>query len=191
MSGQIPKLQDNVVKFINKCAREVGKFEEEAFDRDMFCECLDQKMESPIEQILYVALNTIRRLNWISDGDPVAIEGVDFILGLEVWPQREIGKYRVDFIVGYGRYPKRGEKGYYQEWKEVIVECDSQAFHERTEPERRHEKARDRFLQSKGHKIFRFTGTEIVREPMRVAKEIISYVTGIDTTDLLEDSNWE
>jgi Uncharacterized protein conserved in bacteria len=62
------------------------------------------------------------------------------------------------------------------ESRQVIVECDSQQFHERTEEERRYEKQRDRFLTVEGYKVFHFTGAEIVRNPWSVAAEILEFV---------------
>jgi len=56
-----------------------------------------------------------------------------------------------------------------------VVECDSQQFHERTEEERRYEKARDRFLQKKGYKIFHYTGADIKSNYKKIVREIIRY----------------
>lgn len=180
------KLEKNVWDFLDRCCKEVGKHEEMGFSQEMFCACIEKGIESPIEQILYMAIHTIIRLNYIDEADIETFNGENYIVGFWIDPQHKIDKYRVDFLVSYGESPKKGEQGYYQKIRKVIVECDSQAFHERTEPERRYEKARDRYLQSHGYKVFRYTGSEIVKEPMRVAKEIVAFVIEQDIEDLLD-----
>ena len=61
--------------------------------------------------------------------------------------------------------------------KKIIIECDSQLFHERTEKERRYEKLRDRYFTKKGYKIFHYTGKEITDYPCKIAAEILAYIT--------------
>lgn len=180
------KLVKNVLDFIGKCAKQIGDFEEDNFSQNTFNECLDLGIESPIEQILYCALKAVREFNFINQSDPIEICGKDYLKGLEIKPQEMVGNYRVDFKISYfGRiYPDET-----QDIKIVIVECDSQQFHERTEKERRYEKKRDRFLITKGYKTFHYTGSEIVKNAFEIAAEIISFVTGIE--DIVKDNNLE
>ncbi len=181
------KLCADVLKLISKCSKEIGKYEEDSANQNLFYECLELEMESPIEQMVYCALRTACRLNAITEADPIEVNGSYAIRGFEIEPQAKIGKYRVDFrITQYGSAVKKP-----QPQKSVIVECDSQEFHERTEKQRRYEKARDRMLTTKGLKVFHFTGKEILHEPMRVAAEIIAFVMDIDIDDIQLDSNIE
>lgn len=53
------------------------------------------------------------------------------------------------------------------------------------ECKRRYEKQRDRFLTKQGYKILHFTGTKIWNDPMSVAAEVISFLTGDSTENLL------
>lgn len=182
-------IKNNVLDFMEKCAKEVGEKAKGEFYDSMYCDCIEQGMQSPIEHILYVAFNTIARLNDYEPSDPVDIGDEHYIVGIDLWCQHRIGKYRVDFLAFYGKYPRRGEKGYFQHSKKLVVECDSQSFHERTEQERRYEKARDRYLQTKGYTVFHYTGTEIFKEPMRIAKEIIAYLTDSNIEELQESYN--
>mgnify|MGYP003580046510 CR=1 FL=1 len=55
----------------------------------------------------------------------------------------------------------------------MIVECDGHEFHERTKQQARRDKQRDRFFQSIGYKVLRFTGSEIWADPDECASEII------------------
>lgn len=74
--------------------------------------------------------------------------------------QHEIGAYRVDFLLlFYG-----GVK--------IVVECDGHEWHERTPEQAERDKTRDRFLQAQGYLVFRFTGREIWRDPIRCAREV-------------------
>jgi very-short-patch-repair endonuclease len=193
------EVASNVTDFLEWCAKEIAKFEEDMFIENMSAGYEDLDIESPIEQILYTALNAVAKLNLIDESDPEEHQGKMCVIGLSISSQVHIGKYRVDFKVGYGTYlncavrikaPKKiQESNNHTIFSEVIVECDSQAFHERNEKERRYEKARDRFLQSNGYCVYHYTGTEIIKRPMEIAAEIISFVTGIDVENIQTDSN--
>lgn len=174
------ELPQNVLQVIDKASTAVGKFHDENFNINVWNECIELGMESPIEQILYTAFEAVRELNCYEKDEPDEIDGQSYILGLGLIPQYKLNKYRADFLGVYGK--KRMVGGVFT--KEVIVECDSQQFHERTEKERRYEKARDRFFQIQGYKIFRFTGKEIIENPFKVACEIIGYLTDQDADEL-------
>ena|SRR3990167_360663 len=159
--------------FHDKCGEIVGAFRRDTFLCSNESDCIEN-LASPIEDYLYVALETFRTTNSLGDGDVYyASDGTYHINGLQINPQVCIGKFRVDFKISYTKAVCFNKT----KSKEVIVECDSQAFHDRTEKERRYEKLRDRFLQSNGYKVFRFTGKEIIEDPFKVAKEILDYVT--------------
>lgn len=54
---------------------------------------------------------------------------------------------------------------------EVIVECDGHEFHERTKHQAQRDRSRDRELQRSGYRVFRFTGSELFKDPFACAKE--------------------
>lgn len=91
---------------------------------------------TPIEQIVFF------RLNQHNDG-------------WKITPQKQIGKYRVDFLV----------EGYYFEkpsrLTQIVIECDGHDFHERTKEQAGRDKKRDRELQALGFRVYRFSGSEI------------------------------
>jgi very-short-patch-repair endonuclease len=184
MNGK-EKLTPDVMCFLNKCSEAVGNHENEMFNQDNWCFVLDNEVRSPIEQILYFAFETLRYVNGYVKDEPQETPNGPIIVGAGMTPQFKIGEYRVDFLAVYGGYPRH--KDWTQYKKEVVVECDSQEFHERTESERRYEKKRDRYLQSRGYKVFRFTGKEIKDKPFETAAEILSYLTGEKTENLLND----
>ena len=120
----------------------------------------ENKINSPIEQLLFLTLNLADNFYNLS------IQPYERI---KIFPQFKIGKYRVDFVV-------KGDAN------EVIVECDSQEWHERTEKQRRAEKERDRYLQTKGYSVFRYTGKEIMEDTFLVALDILQHVISNDLT---------
>jgi len=163
--SEFNKVPDNVSKFIDECAAMVGKFEEEWWDIGLTCEMFngDSKINSPIEQILYAALKTLIKINSFPEWEDKPT--------IHIHPQVKIDMFRVDFGI-MNTHPNHKHK--------LIIECDSQQFHERTEKERRYEKARDRYLIKKGIKAFHYTGSEIVKDPFRIAKEILEEITDCD-----------
>ena len=111
---------------------------------------------------------------------------------LEYKPQYEIGKYRLDFAVWatatpldqlitaaidrtHRRMLKLSGKGLIVKY---AIECDGHDFHEKTKEQAARDKKRDNIIQSKGWKIFRFTGSEIWRDAKRVADESLKMALG-------------
>lgn len=81
---------------------------------------------------------------------------------LTVTPQKQIGPYRVDFLLESGECPGVN----------LVVECDGHDFHERTKEQAARDRSRDRDLQAKGYIILRFTGSEIYRDAWKCAEEV-------------------
>ncbi len=180
--------EDNVKVFIDKCCKEIGDWEAEQFDISTWCVITNKNnpIESPIEKILYSAIRFIAQINYIEKPDVISIGGEEIPIGLHINPQYTIDKYRVDFLLCYGKNITK-EK---HEERHLIVECDSQIFHERDEKQRRYEKARDRYLITKGYKTFHYTGTEICKTPFKIAVEILSYLTDTEMSEFIIDSTY-
>lgn len=81
-----------------------------------------------------------------------------------IWPQRQIGKYRVDFVVGRAA------------GRALIVECDGREFHHATRAQIERDRARDSELSAAGWKVFRYPGTQIHKDPWGAAAEVIDAV---------------
>lgn len=182
MSKPIIKAQSEVVAYLNRCSKYVGAHAAMTFDQNTFCEFTDLCIESPIEQLFYVAAKTVAELNYIPHHDVLELNGQQAVFGLNIRPQFQIDRYRVDFCITWSGYPTRplGSP------RCVVVECDSQVWHERTEKERRYEKRRDRDLVRRGYHVFRFTGKEIMKHPGKVAIEVLGYVTNDACLDMGE-----
>jgi very-short-patch-repair endonuclease len=140
----------------------------------------DEEYElTPIEDCLFRAIQTMVYIKEIRKFDVIhskekGKKGRLLQVGFFIIPQCPIDHYRVDFLIQYGRYDATIPDEYYL--KRIIVECDSQMFHERSEKERRYEKKRDRYFVKKGYCVYHFTGKEILENPFLVADEIINGV---------------
>ena len=138
-------------------------------------------LESQIEKLLCGALIVIAQIKY---GLGVNIMPFNFEwkfgLGsgpdsLTIEPQKQIGDYRVDLILEY--------KDEILSWRSesaisshLVVECDGHDFHEKTKQQAQKDKERDRILQSCGYPVFRFTGSEIWKNPFDCAESIMKYL---------------
>jgi len=159
----IPDVPENIKKFVEAISKKIGNFEADLFEShcDEYFTCyLDN---SPVEQLLFTALSAVAHV-W----------NTFFQDKIEIEPQKEIGKYRVDFVISHFKVGENDKTTI----NNIVVECDSQQFHERTEEERRYEKKRDRYLLQQGLNIFHYTGKEIIESPFKVAHDIIKNLTG-------------
>lgn len=83
--------------------------------------------------------------------------------------QYDTGVARVDFIFAHKNW--RSGKVF-----RLVVECDGHDFHERTKGQAERDRSRDRMFQEKGWGIFRFTGSEIWRDPMGCAAQVSEWL---------------
>jgi very-short-patch-repair endonuclease len=133
--------------------------------------------ESPIEEILLAALYSkysgpIPEVELHFMGRQTPKEKPYFECCAFVYQQVELGPYRVDFLIQDVTLSLR-----MQEPRYIVVECDGHDFHERTKEQARRDRSRDRYLQSLGYKILRFTGSEIWADPDKCTDEIIDHLT--------------
>lgn len=91
---------------------------------------------------------------------------------IHIFPQVVVGKYTVDFL---SFASCKGCDGAESKRQYLAIECDGHEFHEKTKKQAAHDKARDRFLTGLHIPVMRFTGSEIWREPLGCAQEVISY----------------
>lgn len=161
------KIENNVLSFLEKASIDVGKIEAEKFSILTFGELYkSQFIKSPIEQIFYIGFLVMAKhfscnLRTLDD----FVEDEDTSLQLFYEPQLQVGKYRVDFAFCY--FNHRNER------LNVIVELDGHDFHDKDKRQRAYEKSRDRFLTRRGFKLFHFTGSEVAKDPYKVALEVL------------------
>jgi very-short-patch-repair endonuclease len=140
--------------------------------------------DSPIEKLMVTALSVIVAIRSRVFTDMFVVkahevesfkEGIakDGKSAFIVQPQAQLGDWRVDFLL---HVPDWAEST--GEWKQVVVECDGHDFHEKTKEQAAKDRRRDRAVQKAGIKVLRFTGSELWRDPMRCAAEVIDVIEG-------------
>lgn len=90
--------------------------------------------------------------------------------GAYVFVQQHILVYRADFVVV--ALPERGGEPI-----PVVVECDGHDFHEKTKAQAERDRKRDRAMTAEGYRVFRFTGSEIWRDPFACAAEVMAFLS--------------
>jgi very-short-patch-repair endonuclease len=134
--------------------------------------------ESPIERLFLLSLKYVARLDRSALTHLHSIfEGPSSLVPylnpheILVCPQSEILDYRVDFLIGICDFDRKKHT--------AVIECDGHDFHERTKEQAQRDRRRDRRLQADGHRVFRFTGSEIYRNPTAPAREVLEWVEGV------------
>lgn len=122
---------------------------------------------------------------WPYDSDfrPVVARPLDQVDGsdwIAITPQFSVGKYRADFMVEAWAMIYEpdlpSDKDYKRVSFRVLVECDGHDFHDRTKEQVARDKSRDRALTATGHPVMRFSGSEIYRDPIKCALEVLDFV---------------
>lgn len=104
-----------------------------------------EEFESPIERIAHLSLTQL----CVSYG----------AFNYTIYPQAEILSYRVDFLVVYGD-------------KQIVIECDGHEFHEKTKAQASKDKKRDRELQKAGYIVFRYSGSDLNKDPEKICYDV-------------------
>ena len=120
-----------------------------------------EKCESPIEHLLGIAMHRLFP-------STIGLMTNDFFINAQEIVDCGQKKYRVDFFVAI----RHQEKHY-----GFVVECDGHDFHEKTKEQARKDKKRDRDLMAGGIPVIRFTGSEIVENPDKCAREVLGIIT--------------
>ncbi len=137
-------------------------------------ETLMERCESEIEKVFGAAL-----LHILFSDEQFRFEFYEYQKHLDsvqekVWgsgilvPQYEVGRYRVDFFINFIGHEAKPIK--------IAIECDGHDFHERTKEQARRDRQKDRWLQSKGFIALRFTGSEIWKDPVACAEQVLTLI---------------
>lgn len=139
---------------------------------------LKDKCESPIEELMMAALYASQSMHDISldfySTDTIP-DTPYYDQAAHVYQQIQVGPYRVDILIYDATLPFEIAQP-----RLMIVECDGHDFHERTKEQARRDKQRDRFFQSRGFKVLRFTGSEIWADPEACADEVVDQLASND-----------
>lgn len=130
------------------------------------CRDAEKLCESPIEITLLEAM-TLRHLIFNGKWPSFSLETFKNE-GWLVESQKQIGEYRVDFLVtGSGTKTS------------IVIECDGHEFHERTKEQAARDRSRDRDLTAQGYRVIRFTGRELWADPWKCATEVEDQIISI------------
>ncbi|MFE0233483.1 endonuclease domain-containing protein [Brucella anthropi] len=94
-------------------------------------------------------------------------------------PQVQIDQFRVDFVLSAWTFGtihhnhRRSETS--PHWRKLVIECDGHDFHERTKEQAAKDRSRDRELSDLGYDVFRFTGSELWRDPWGCTEPILNW----------------
>lgn len=152
-------IASDVLSFIDKASDLHAQLTADDFSQDLFLDCLNKGMQTPIEDLFWIAC----RMHCLATP-------TGFNSGLHcvsVVPQARIGAYRVDFLLQQHLIAPDELYG------PVVVELDGHDFHDKNKHQRAYEKARDRFLVSNRYRVLHFTGSEVVADPYKVAFEAL------------------
>lgn len=142
--------------------------------------------DTPIERLFYAALYlavTRCEQEWFNAARLVGFEHFESWKDspdldrqcIFVCPQVDIAGWRVDFLIHvFADWARAGSPGP-MGWNKLIVECDGHDFHERTKEQAARDRDRDRQAQLSGIEIFRFTGSELWRDPLGCAEQVIAW----------------
>jgi very-short-patch-repair endonuclease len=140
------------------------------------------RCESPIERLMLAAFlarplencEFIRGDLWSADRLLVYCwSGSTDWVG-SIHPQVELGDYRVDFylqafVVDNWEGPSAKISG---RWLQLVIECDGHNYHERTKEQARRDKRRDRWFQTHGISVLRFTRSKIWADPLGCVDQV-------------------
>ncbi len=171
----MPKKQSSADK-LNQLIKDGAEALAVRYEERVRCH-LDQ-CESPIEQLLLAALfvdHDCLEFDVIFMGNCEPTIRFSRDESIYVYQQAKVGEYRADFLIHDCSVPEEIQP---PRW--MVVECDGHDYHERTKEQARHDKRRDRFFQSLGFKVLRFTGSELWADPKQCAEEVFSQLATND-----------
>ena len=136
-----------------------------------------KRLESPIERVFAMAwqARSIEGIHYFSDGEPLEPRhllhlcfepSTDWVGSIN--PQVTINNYRADFYLqAFGiSAPWEPPVRVTGLLARLVIECDGHEFHERTKEQAARDRRRDRWFQTHGITVLRFTGSEIWTDPL-------------------------
>lgn len=117
--------------------------------------------ESPIEKILYVAMDIVYILRDHEFGN------FSMCIDPQMVIEDKSKTYRVDFGITIYDIEDNGIT--------FVVECDGHDFHQKTKQQVKRDNEREMRLKLLGYDVLRFSGTQIYENPMKCANDVIDY----------------
>ncbi len=190
-------ISSNYIHFKSKKSHGFQKVREQYMDKvvEKYGDLLDCGIEgtTPIEKVLFLALKAListgtteyehllvakdydhgqRLLNGLlEDKYPNSYNSLLII------PQFRMEGRRADFLISSLASRCSGPKIIFIKLylRYLLVECDGHDFHEKTKEQAALDKGKDRQASIDGYDTFRFTGSEIWKDPMGCASQIVDW----------------
>jgi very-short-patch-repair endonuclease len=162
-------IESNVLSFLNEAKNDYAEIKKKGFLYEMYANFEDFEITSPIEQVFFIACQVLCSAAYTDiNPEPFLMNGEMHLgKGIFIQPQAKIGKYKVDFLLKCNNHVP------VEFYPDVIVELDGHLFHDKNKEQRAYEKARDRYFVQNGYKVIHYTGSEVVKDPYRVAHEAL------------------
>jgi very-short-patch-repair endonuclease len=123
-----------------------------------------QRISYPVREIKYHDIADLEKYEMQQDVECESPIERRFFLAcrhrLDVIPQYEVDKYRLDFAL-----PQQ----------KVAIELDGHEYH-KTKEQRTKDAQRERYLQKHGWQVIRFTGSEIYRDVNRCVQDVLDII---------------
>jgi len=169
-------LNDDVDTCLKSLGLRFGQETADSFQSEWHDTDVDLSAGTPIEQIMSVALLYVlkSKAHFGYCGDYIICGSAKNGIrppqreGFIVCPQARVGKYRADFFVGYRHFDGTVIS--------AAIECDGHEFHEKTKKQAQRDKERDRFFQSLGLLVLRYSGSEIFHDPVKCASDALRII---------------
>ena len=156
------ELEKNIEECLNKTYLLIAR----DWKRKIYADIQDFKM-SPIEGLFYIG--------WKYLIDKLKIEEELILSSYCIYPQKTITiknkQYKVDFLIH-----NRKDLSSWNKDDMAIVELDSYLWHGQTPEQFEKEKKRERNLIQDGWQIMRFSGKEVLENPIRCAGETFMFI---------------
>jgi uncharacterized protein DUF559 len=138
-----------------------------------------EQCESPVEQILVAAIYDSWRVivnthhNRLQCSLPAIYPAYDGIFDVYIELQKSIHtlsrEYRADLYMFLTRFWVNGAQPM---WGKLVIEVDGHDFHDRTKQQASYDRERDRELTLEGHRVIRFTGSDVFNDPYKCVEDI-------------------
>lgn len=135
--------------------------------------------KSPIEKIFYVAFSYLIEVDYAGE------ESRHYSLHPQFSIEVGSRTYIADFYVEFDNCNCD---------LKLTIECDGHDFHEKTKEQVSHDNERQLAIKSAGYDVIRFSGSQIVKNPLKCALDAIKYidqnVERCEETDYQEYIEW-
>lgn len=190
------KLTQSVEETIQKATSHVARSKAEETDAFLWSECKEMLGHSPIEQMFFCGIVSVAKVNAFplyvghdrinldnpSDDVPRLAKDVKHQAHpIILLPQARIGQYRVDSVLYVNEGPFAVP---------TVVELDGHEWHERSQKQRSEEKDRDRHMQFMGMRVGRYTGSDVFKDPFRVAADALNLTISTDNYFCTAEDLW-